>query len=113
MIGMSWEDIIKNVRDTPIGDMEEAERNAERIRREMESKDYDGNERATRIASKMAMKELERLRGKLSKIIDMCDDIIKETKANPEKMDARYVEMAMRSIRSEAVYDYGFKDAGK
>ena len=106
MTEMSWESIIKNVRDTPIGDMEEDERNAERIRREMESKDYDGQERANRIAANMAVKEIERLRGKLSKIIEVCGNAIKEAKANPEKMDAEYVETAMRAIRSGAAYDY-------
>ena len=104
---MSWEDVIKNVRDTPMGDMEQYERDA------LSSEKEDGRSRATRIAAKRAMKELERLEGKLSKVIEMCDDIIKQAKANPENVDAKYVEMAMRSIRSEAVYDYGFKDFGK
>lgn len=114
---MSWEDIIKNVRDTPMGDMEQYERDA--LRREKEYDNYDGrqltegNIRATRIAAKMAVKEINKLRDRLDKIIEVCDNVIKEAKANPEKMDAQYVETAMRAIRSGAVYDDGFKDAGK
>ena len=52
---MSWEDIIKN-------DMEQYERDA--LRREKEYDNYDGrqltegNIRATRIAAKMAVKEI-------------------------------------------------------
>lgn len=100
---MSWEDIIKNVRDTPIGDMEQQERDSLRMERDYDN--YDPRSRDERMLES-AKKELDRLRKKLSKITEMCDSVIKEAKANPEKMDAEYVEMAMRSIRSEAVYDY-------
>ena len=63
---MSWEDIIKN-------DMEQYERDA--LRREKEYDNYDGrqltegNIRATRIAAKMAVKEINELRDRLDKAL--------------------------------------------
>ena len=106
MIDMSWEDVIKNVRDTPVGDMEQYERDSLRMERDYDN--YDGRSRDEKMLES-AEKELDRLKGKLSKIIEVCDNVIKEAKANPEKMDAEYVETAMRAIRSGAVYDDGFK----
>jgi len=98
---MSWESIIKNVRDTPIGDMEEDERNAERIRREMESKDYDGRERANRITAKMAVKEINELRDRLDKVVEECEDGINRVINN--EVDSEYAEKLLEGIRKTAL----------
>ena len=103
MTEMSWESIIKNVRDTPIGDMEEDERNAERIRREMESKDYDGRERANRITAKMAVKEINELRDRLDKVVEECEDGINRVINNYAEVDAKYAEKLLEGIRRTAL----------
>ena len=97
---MSWEDVIKNVQDTPIGDMEQSEIDA--LRRERDYDNYDGRSRAE-IELESAERELDRLDKKLDRVVEMCDTIIKETKTNPEKINARYVEMVLGSIRHQAI----------
>lgn len=100
---MSWESIIKNVRDTPMGDMEEAERNAERIRREMESEDYDGRSRATRITVEKVMRDLDEAGNKLGRIVSTCEEVINSILRNPEMVDAKYTQELLEDIRNMAL----------
>ncbi len=90
MIDMSWEDVIKNVRDTPMGDMEEL---------------TEGNIRATRIAAKMAVKQINELRDKIDNIVKACEDGIEEMlkfSRRFEDVDAEYVEKLLENIRKIA-----------
>ena len=95
---MSWEDIIKN-------DMEQYERDA--LRREKEYDNYDGrqltegNIRATRIAAKMAVKEINELRDRLDKVVEECEDGINRVINN--EVDSEYAEKLLEGIRKTAL----------
>ena len=97
---MSWEDIIKN-------DMEQYERDA--LRREKEYDNYDGrqltegNIRATRIAAKMAVKEINELRDRLDKVVEECEDGINRVINNYAEVDAKYAEKLLEDIRKTAL----------
>tara|TARA_R100000734_G_C3288821_1_gene80980 strand:- start:340 stop:639 length:300 start_codon:yes stop_codon:yes gene_type:complete len=97
---MSWEDIIKN-------DMEQYERDA--LRREKEYDNYDGrqltegNIRATRIAAKMAVKEINELRDRLDKVVEECEDGINRVINNYAEVDAKYAEKLLEDIRRTAL----------
>ena len=95
---MSWEDIIKN-------DMEQYERDA--LRREKEYDNYDGltegNIRATRIAAKMAVKEINELRDRLDKVVEECEDGINRVINNYAEVDAKYAEKLLEGIRKTAL----------
>lgn len=90
---MSWEDVIKNVRDTPMGDMEEL---------------TEGNIRATRIAAKMAVKQINELRDRIDNIVKACEDGIEEMLKFSRRLDddgmvdAEYVEKLLEGIRKIA-----------
>ncbi len=97
---MSWEDIVKN-------DMEQYERDA--LRREKEYDNYDGrqltegNIRATRIAAKMAVKEINELRDRLDKVVEECGDGINRVINNYAEVDAEYAEKLLEGIRKTAL----------
>ena len=98
MIDMSWEDVIKNVRDTPMGDMEEL---------------TEGNIRATKIAAKKAVEEIFELRDRLDNVVQECEDAINKIIDNSRMMntgemkmlwvDAKYAEKLLEGIRKTAL----------
>tara|TARA_R100000329_G_scaffold90189_3_gene75531 strand:- start:747 stop:1049 length:303 start_codon:yes stop_codon:yes gene_type:complete len=98
---MSWEDIIKNVRDTPMGDMEQYERDALSSEKEDGRQLTEGNIRANRIAAKMAVKEINELRDRLDKVVEECEDGINRVINN--EVDAKYAEKLLEGIRKTAL----------
>ena len=85
---MSWEDVIKNVRDTPMGDMEEL---------------TEGNIRATKIAAKKAVEEIFELRDRLDNVVQECEDGINRIINNSRMVDAKYAEKLLEGIRKTAL----------
>ena len=98
---MSWEDIIKNVRDTPMGDMEQYERDALSSEKEDGRQLTEGNIRANRIAAKMAVKEINELRDRLDKVVEEREDGINRVINN--EVDAKYAEKLLEGIRKTAL----------
>ena len=98
---MSWEDVIKNVRDTPMGDMEQYESDALSSEKEDGRQLTEGNIRANRIAAKMAVKEINELRDRLDKVVEECEDGINRVINN--EVDAKYAEKLLEGIRKTAL----------
>ena len=102
MIDMSLEDVIKNVRDTPMGDMEQYERDALSSEKEDGRQLTEGNIRANRIAAKMAVKEINKLRDRLDKVVEELEDGINRV-INNREVDAEYAEKLLEDIRRTAL----------
>ena len=84
---MGWEDVIKNVRDTPMGDMEQYERDA------LSSEKEDGRSRAPR----------DELRDRLDNVVQECEDGINRIINNSRMVDAKYAEKLLEGIRKTAL----------
>ena len=100
---MSWEDVIKNVRDTPMGDMEQYERDALSSEKEDGRQLTEGNIRATRIAAKKAVEEIFELRDRLDNVVQECEDGINRIINNSRMVDAKYAEKLLEGIRKTAL----------